>query len=180
MQKAQPRTLAITGWGVGVVLLALLLGIQVVNAYRLELRHNPVLGPFLSAVYSALGHRLSTPQVLDKWLVNSINVTSGPDTPRVLSITGTLENAAGFTQPWPLLRVELTDRYGDPLRARDFPAGAYLPADQASAWLGPGMATRFRIDVVDPGPEAVGFQVQPCFELADGYRCSSSSTGASD
>lgn len=176
---APRRPLAITGWGIGITLLALVLGLQVVNANRLALSHNPVLGSSLSALYTALGHPLSPSPALGKWLISNINVTSDPDTPGALSITGALQNSATFAQPWPLLRVELTDRYGDPLQARDFTAGEYLPVSQANTWLGPGMATRFRIDVVDPGPEAVGFQVQSCLDLTGIHQCSSHA-GASD
>ncbi|MGH8307145.1 MAG: DUF3426 domain-containing protein, partial [Gammaproteobacteria bacterium] len=97
-----------------------------------------------------------------------------PDTPGALSITGALQNSASFAQSWPLLRVELTDRYGDPLRARDFTASAYLPANQAATWLGADMATHFRIDVVDPGPDAVGFQIQACLDVNGSRECGNS------
>ncbi|MGB9429664.1 MAG: zinc-ribbon and DUF3426 domain-containing protein [Gammaproteobacteria bacterium] len=170
--KMPRRPLAINAWGVGALLLALLLGAQVVNAHRVELSHNPILGPPLSGLYAILGHSLAPPPSLSTWQVSNINVTSDPDTPGALSITGDLQNNAGFAQTWPLLRVELTDRYGDPLRARDFTAGDYLPTNRTVSWLGSGMATRFRIDVVDPGPEAVGFQVQPCLDVTGGRQCS--------
>ncbi len=170
------KPLHINGWGAGVVLLALLLGIQVVNAHRLALSHTPLLGKPLSALYSALGHPITPPPAPGAWLVSNINVTSDPESPGALSITGTLANSAGFAQPWPILRIELTDRYGNALRARDFTAGMYLPVNQAASWLNPGMAVRFRINVVDPGPEAVGFQVQPCFDLAGSRECSSTAT----
>jgi len=170
------KPLHINGWGAGVVLLALLLGIQVVNAHRLALSHTPVMGKPLSALYSALGHPVTPPSAPGKWLVSNINVTSDPESPGALSITGTLANSAGFAQPWPILRIELTDRYGDALRARDFTAGMYLPVNQAASWLNPGMAVRFRINVMDPGPEAVGFQVQPCFDLAGSRECSRTTT----
>ncbi|HVC37384.1 MAG TPA: zinc-ribbon and DUF3426 domain-containing protein [Gammaproteobacteria bacterium] len=170
----QPRTINV--WGVGVAFMALLLGIQFVNAQRLVLSQYPGIGPPLSALYSALGSPVAAPPRPSAWLVSNINVTSDPDTPGALSITGTLANSASLAQPWPILRIELMDRYGDPLRARDFIAKIYLPVNQAAAWLNPGMAARFRIDVVDPGPEAVGFQVQPCFDLASSRECSSDMT----
>ncbi|MGH8283780.1 MAG: DUF3426 domain-containing protein [Gammaproteobacteria bacterium] len=172
--KKKPEPMAINGWGIGVVLLALLLGIQVVNANRLALSNSPVLGAPLAAIYSVLGHPLKAYPVSGSWRVSNINVTSDPDTPGALSITGALQNSAGYAQSWPLLRVELTDRYGDPLRARDFTAGEYLPVNQAATWLGPGLATHFRIDVVDPGPDAVGFQVQACFDLNGSRQCGNS------
>jgi predicted Zn finger-like uncharacterized protein len=166
----QPRTLNL--WAVGIALLTMLLGIQLVSAYRLPLSRSPLIGKPLSSLYSALGHPLTATPVPGSWLVSNINVTSNPETPGTLSITGTLANGANFPQPWPVLRVELTDRYGDALRARDFTTQNYLPSGQSADLLNPGGAARFRIDVVDPGPEAVGFQVQPCLDLDGSRECS--------
>ena len=167
--RHSPRATA--GWAAGIGLLILLLAVQLLNANRAALSRNLVVGPSLAAVYAALGRPLTQPRALGQWLISNPNVTSDPDTPGALSITGTLTNNAGFAQPWPLLRVELTDRYGDLLRARDFNASEYLPTGQADVWLAAGAATRFRIDVVDPGPDAVGFQVQPCFDFGHTRSC---------
>ena len=171
------RRFAVSRWGVGVALLMVLLGIQLVNANRQTLSDTALIGPALNAVYSVFGHPLQPSPQLSSWLVSNINVTSDPDTPGALSITGILQNNAHFAQAWPLLRVELTDRYGDPLRARDFTASEYLPPSQPATWLDSGMATHFRIDVVDPGPDAVGFQVQACLDLHNLRQCGSNAVG---
>ncbi|MGH8292717.1 MAG: DUF3426 domain-containing protein [Gammaproteobacteria bacterium] len=165
------RRAVISGWGVGAVVLLVLLAIQLTNANRLALSETAVIGPSLGAVYAALGHPLQAAPQPDSWVISSINVTSDPETPGALSITGSLQNHADFAQAWPLLRVELTDRYGDALRARDFTASEYLPANRPAIWLGSGMATHFRIDVVDPGPNAVGFQVQACLNMDNQRQC---------
>lgn len=171
---APRRRFAISGWGVGAVMLLVLLAIQLINANRLALSATAVIGPPLGAVYAAMGHPLQAVPQPSSWIISSINVTSDPDTPGALAITGNLQNHADFAQSWPLLRVELTDRYGDALRARDFTASEYLPANQPATWLGSGMATHFRIDVVDPGPDAVGFQVQACLNMENQRQCGSS------
>lgn len=158
-------------WTIGTVLLAILLGGQWINANRQALSSNLVIGSSLSALYALLGHPLAAPQALDAWQISNTNVTSDPNTPGALSITGNLANTADFSQGWPLLRVELTNRYGDALRARDFEPAQYLPSGQASTTPSPGMATHFRIDIVDPGPDAVGFQVAACLDLASGRVC---------
>lgn len=163
-------------WGIGAAIMGLLLIVQVVNAQRLVLSQAPVIGPPLATLYSALGYPLTPPPAPDAWLVSNINVTSDPNAPGALSITGTLANSAGFVQAWPILRIELLDRYGDALRARDFTNSSYLPVNHTVNLLSPGAATRFRIDVVDPGPEAVGFQVQPCFDSNGNRICSSITT----
>lgn len=175
---APRRRAAISGWGVGAVVLLVLLAMQLINANRLALSATAVIGPSLGAVYAALGHPLQTAAQPSSWVISNINVTSDPETPGALSITGSLLNHADFAQAWPLLRVELTDRYGDALRARDFTASEYLPANRPATWLGSGMATHFRIDVVDPGPDAVGFQVQACLNVDDQRQCGSTAGGS--
>lgn len=160
-------------WGIASVMLTVLLAAQLVNANRQVLSRNLVIGSSLSALYSLLGHPLAAPQALDAWQISNTNVTSDPDAPGALSITGSLANTANFSQAWPLLRVELTDRYGDMARVRDFQPAQYLPADQVATLPAPGSATHFRIDVVDPGPDAVGFQVTACLDLASGRVCAS-------
>lgn len=174
-RTARPRRhITLSGWALGVALLIVLLVIQLLNANRQALSATAVIGPSLAAVYSALGHPLQASPQLNTWQISNINVTSDPETPGALSITGSLQNNAGFAQAWPLLRVELTDRYGDPLRARDFTSSEYLPPSQPATWLDSGMATHFRIDVVDPGPDAVGFQVQACLDVHNQRQCGSS------
>lgn len=163
-----------TLWWAGILLMLLLLGLQLVNANRVALAQNPVLGPSLTALYSALGRPVPPARSVSAWDVNGLNVTSDPQVPGVLSITGALQNQADFTQPWPYLRVELTDRFGQALRSRDFKPGDYLPGPQANTLLAAGQATRFRIDIADPGADAVGFTLAPCFDLPTGRVCSAS------
>lgn len=171
--EARPRRPWVSAlWWSGIVLMLVLLGLQIVNANRATLAQNPVLGPSLMALYSALGRPVPPPRSISAWDVNGLNVTSDPQVPGVLSITGALQNQAEFTQPWPYLRVELTDRFGQPLRSRDFKPGDYLPGPQANTLLAAGQAARFRIDIADPGADAVGFTLAPCFDLPAGRVCS--------
>lgn len=170
---ATQRRLKLGLWGLGAILLALVLLAQVINANRLSLSRAVIIGPAISGLYAALGHPLAAPPAApNSWQISNTNVTSDPEMPGALSITGTLENRASFAQSWPVLRVDLTDRDGNPLQARDFSAGNYLPASRAATWLGPGMAVQFRIDVVDPGANAVGFTVLPCIDTRGTRDCS--------
>ncbi|MGH8280016.1 MAG: zinc-ribbon and DUF3426 domain-containing protein [Gammaproteobacteria bacterium] len=165
-------------WGIGALILAVLLAAQVINAQRAALARTAVVGPMVSAVYTAFGHPLGAAPAADNiWQISDTNVTSDPDTPGALAITGRLQNNAVFAETWPTLRVELTDRDGNPVRASDFTAGEYLPANRAATWLGPGMAAEFRIDVVDPGADAVGFTIRPCSALHGARACNGTANG---
>ena len=160
----------------GILVLLLLLGVQLVDMDRTALSQNPVIGPSLQALYASLGRPISKPLAASDWEVGALNVTTDPDSSGALSITGTLANQAGFVQPWPSLRVVLTDRFGEPLRARDFKPADYLPAGQSASLIAPGLTARFRLDVVDPGPDAVGFSLTPCLDAPTGRICAAPNT----
>ncbi|HEY1772915.1 MAG TPA: DUF3426 domain-containing protein [Gammaproteobacteria bacterium] len=174
---APPQRPRVSGaWWLGVVILVLVLGVQLVNMERATLSQNPVIGPSLQALYTALGWPLSRASSVSEWNVGALNVTTDPDNAGALSITGSLTNGARGVQPWPLLRVVLTDRFGAALRSRDFKPAEYLSPGQSTAALTPGLAARFRLDVVDPGADAVGFSLSPCLDVPAGRVCSSSTT----
>ena len=166
------RPLVTAGGWLSVALLALLLCIQLVDLDRASLSQNPVIGPSLQALYASLGHPLTNSLSVSDWNVGTLNVTTDPDSTGALSITGSLTNDAGFVQPWPLLRVVLTDRFGATLRSRDFKPADYLPGGQGGTVLAPGLAAGFRLDIVDPGADAVGFSLTPCLDEPAGRVCS--------
>jgi hypothetical protein len=174
------RPLVSAAWWLGVVILALALGAQLVNMNRMTLSQNPVIGPSLQALYLALGRPLSRSVAVSEWNVGALNVTTDPDSSGALSITGSLTNGSGLAQPWPYLRVVLTDRFGTALRSRDFKPAQYLPTGQSATVLAPGLAARFRLDVVDPGADAVGFSLTPCLDLAPGRVCAAGNAGDSE
>jgi predicted Zn finger-like uncharacterized protein len=173
----QPRRPLRSGlaW-LGVVALMLLLSAQLVDIYRQTLSQNPVIGPSLQALYARLGRPLTGSGTASTWGVDALNVTTDPDSAGALSITGSLTNGAGLVQPWPMLRVVLTDRFGEALRSRDFKPAEYLPAGQQGVSLAPGLSARFRLDIADPGAEAVGFSLTPCLDVPGGRACAQPNT----
>ena len=166
-----PHPLRRAAWVLGTLMMTLLLLAQLVDANRLALSHNLVLGSSLRALYAALGRPIPAAGVVSAWNVTALNVTSDPQAPGALSITGNLENHADYSQAWPDLRVVLSDQNGEPLRSRDFKPAEYLPANQANVQLPGGQAARFRMDIVDPGPDAVGFSLTPCLDQPAGRVC---------
>ena len=170
-QPRPSRPWVSAGWWLGIAVLALLLLTQFIDMDRAALSQNAVIGPSLQAVYAALGHPLNKPVSVSDWNVGALNVTTDPDSNGALSITGSLVNQAGFVQPWPELRVVLTDRFGEALRSRDFKPADYLPVGLANALMAPGLAARFRLDIVDPGADAVGFSLTPCLDVPAGRIC---------
>lgn len=160
------------GW-LAISVLALSLLAQLADVYRQPLSENAVIGPSLQALYARLGNAPGAAASPSDWGVGALNVTTDPDSAGALSITGALTNSAARVQPWPLLRVVLTDRFGTALRSRDFKPADYLPAGQEGTVLASGLSAHFRLDIVDPGAEAVGFSLTPCLDMSAGRICAS-------
>jgi hypothetical protein len=69
----------------------------------------------------------------------------------------------------PLLRLTLQDRYGKRIASRDLKPVEYLGAHAgARAFLAAGQRVDAEVAVVDPGSNAVGFEVDACLPNGNG------------
>ena len=156
-------------WRLGSAALVLVLVAQVVNHYRHDLAANEHFYAPLTALYSALGVPL-----VPRWNVKAYDVrqlgasAEGPDS-RQLTVRASIRNTARQAQPLPLLRVTLQDRFGNRIAARDVPPGAYLPhAPRGSPFLSAGQRIDAEMAFVDPGSNAVGFEIDACLPAPGG------------
>jgi hypothetical protein len=97
----------------------------------------------------------------------------GADATGHLTVRANLTNRAAFAQPHPILRLELDDRFGDSVAVRDFAPAEYLKnPSEAARLLGPGASAEAELVIVDPGKDAVGYQLDVCLrESATILRC---------
>ncbi len=114
-------------WGVGALVLALLLAVQLAHHNRLQLARGATVGPALREVYSSLGMPLPpnwnlAAFELRQWGANE----SAPSSAGAMTVRASLKNGAAFAQPMPLLRLELEDRFGGTVARRDFQPAEYL------------------------------------------------------
>ncbi len=71
-----------------------------------------------------------------------------------------------------MLRVTLHDRFGNAVGSRDIGARDYLPGAAPDHRLLPaGQRIDAEIGLVDPGNDAVGYEIDLCREDRDGVRC---------
>jgi hypothetical protein len=97
---------------------------------------------------------------------------SDPRRPGRLRLRASLLNRASFAQPYPVLRVTLHDRFGNAVGSRDIGARDYLPGAAPDHRLLPaGQRIDAEIGLVDPGNDAVGYEIDLCREDRDGVRC---------
>ncbi|HTX24630.1 MAG TPA: zinc-ribbon and DUF3426 domain-containing protein [Steroidobacteraceae bacterium] len=153
----------------GVALLAVLLAAQIVDHYRSDLVEVGWLRAPLTAVYAALGMTLTPRWDVTAYEVRQLGAVAGPDKPGALTVRASVKNLAPQPQPLPLLRVTMQDRFGNRVAARDVPPRAYLPKGSAErAYLAAGQRVDADIELVDPGPNAVGFEIDACLADAAG------------
>jgi len=158
-----------------VLLLALLL--QVVHHHRDALVRHPKLGPSVTRLYHSLGLTLQPQWELQAYELQQWGVLSDPAAPDTLRVRASVTNRAVFAQPYPLIKLALQDRWGAPVGVRAFEPNEYLPADAAGRLLAPKQRANAEIVIVDPGADAVGFQLHACLQYPQAMVCTDDMRG---
>lgn len=164
-------------WLLAAGVLVLALTVQAVHFWRQDLARNPVVGPWLMRAYGALGLPLAPPADLSAFEVRQLGAASDALQAGRIKLRASIVNRADFAQPLPLLRLSLQDRFGSTIGTRDLEPAEYLPGGvtPASGLLGPDQRADAQVVFVDPGRDAVGFELDVCLREAGTVRCSTSS-----
>ena len=158
-------------WMLGIVVLALVLAAQVVHTQRDQLIHRPDIGPTLAQLYALVGFPFAVPTDLSAYELRQWGATSDAMQPGRLRLRASIVNRAAYAQPYPLLRLALQDRFGATVGVRDIEPADYLPGASVAKLLDPGQRADAEIRIVDPGHDAVGFEMDVCLPSAEGVRC---------
>lgn len=167
LNARRPR--APIAWQIGAGALTIALALQIVNHYRDALAaHSALSGP-LSAVYSALGVKIAPQWNIHAYEVRQLGASVAGATAGEIVVRASVKNSGARAQPLPLLRVTLQDRFGNRIAARDVPPGDYLLSPVApGALLAAGSRVDATMTFVDPGPQAVGFEIDACLRQSNG------------
>jgi predicted Zn finger-like uncharacterized protein len=150
------------GLAAGASALALLLGVQAVHYWRDALADVPIVGPPLATLYARLGLVLEPRWDLGSYDVKQWGAASEAEA-GALRLRASVVNQAHRSQPYPLLRVTLEDRFGAKVARREFTPAEYLPGRTAPRQLlAPGARADADLKLADPGREAVGFELDVC------------------
>lgn len=157
-------------WAViGVLLVCLFAWI---HQTRGMLARNALLRPALSGFYAAIGIDLQPTWDISGFAI--LSSTASEERGGRLVVTATYTNIAEFPQPYPMLRVILEDRWGEPLDVRYFEPAEYLTGFVAGRPMGVGESATGEATIPSTGPSAVGFSVDVCLAPAEGdIRCAS-------
>jgi hypothetical protein len=154
-------------WGAGAVVLVLALLGQIVNHHRDEIAANARFGRPLIALYSNLGVRLMPHWDVKAYDVRQLGASVEPGGAGLITVRASVKNGAPQPQPLPLLRVTLQDRFGNRIAARDVGPRFYLSRN-APAFLSAGERIDAEMGFVDPGANAVGFEIDACLPTSGG------------
>jgi len=156
-------------WRAGAAVALLVLLAQIVNHYRDQLAATARWHRPLTELYTSLGVPLVPRWDLRAYEVRQLGASVEPTSSGVITVRASIKNAAPQPQPLPLLRVTLQDRFGNRIAARDVAPPSYLPhAPPASALLSAGERIDAEMGFVDPGANAVGFEIDACLPTSGG------------
>lgn len=84
---------------------------------------------------------------------------SHPRVANALLVTATLVNTASFSQPYPMLQLNLSDFSGRTVAMRRFQPAEYVgKAAEINGGMRPGQPIEVSLELADPGKTAVGFE----------------------
>src|SRR3984893_5416517 len=168
-RQEEPTSFFAGTWAAGSVLLLLVLTIQVVHHYRHDLAANATLNGPLTSIYAVLGIPLVPRWDLGAYEVRQLGASTAADAPGQITVRASVKNSAHQAQPLPLLRVTLQDRFGNRIASRDVSPQSYLPrAIPRSSLLSAGQRIDAEMTFVDPGSNAVGFEIDACLPAPGG------------
>ena len=168
----KPRQIANPRWVVGSAVLGVLLLAQLVHVNRQSLVRSPLFGPVVGGLYAALGSELSPAWDVSAYELRQWGAAADPDTSGTLRVRASLFNSADHAQPYPLLRLTLQDRFGSRVGSRDLEPQEYLHGEpDRNQLLGAGQRIDAEIAIVDPGKDAVGFELDVCLRGESGTKC---------
>lgn len=160
-------------WIVGSIALVVVLALQVVHHHRDDLVRHAKLGPTVTRLYHAVGLTLQPQWELKAYELQQWGVLTDAAIPDTLRVRASITNRAAFAQPYPLIKLALQDRWGAPVGMRAFEPSEYLPAaNGTNRLLAPKQRANAEIVIVDPGADAVGFQIHACLQYPQAMVCS--------
>jgi predicted Zn finger-like uncharacterized protein len=155
-------------WTVASALALLVLGAQAIHHFRSDIAGHATFGPWLTAAYGTLGAEIAPSWNVHQYEIIDWVATAEPNSRGLgsLKITARIQNRGPLRQPYPAVQVRLKDRFEAALGSRMFTPAEYLPRDTPHERLmSPGETARAEIEVVDPGPDAYGFELDVCIEV---------------
>lgn len=155
-------------WSVAALLALAALGVQLAHHFRADLVRNAVAGPYVKQAYELVGMDVVPHWNIRQYAILDWVATAEPNArgQGSLKITARIQNRGPDAQPYPSVHLRLKDRWESAVGSRIFGPAEYLgAAAQTRTLMTPGETVRAELEVVDPGPDAYGFELDVCIEI---------------
>jgi len=148
-------------WGVGSLLLAVLLLTQAAYLFRVELAARlPGLKPTLVAVCGKLHCNVPLPSNADLISIESSDLETDPAQAGIITLSITLRNHAPYVQGYPNIELTLTDTNDAPVGRRVFHPPEYLKeAEDEKIGLAGNRENTIRLAIDASGIKAAGYRL---------------------
>jgi hypothetical protein len=149
------------GWSLGIALLGLLLLLQAAYTERARLLKHERIGGYI-AVWCQRIPGCELPPARDPGRIQLVSrsVYTHPNIEGVLIVNAVVTNSATFNQPYPVLLISMSNIRGQVIAERYFTPAEYLAPDAAdSAGMEPGKSVPVTLAVMDPGQDAMAFEL---------------------
>jgi len=150
-------------WIAGLVGLGVFLMAQIINHYRDDLAVNPRWHRPLTAIYAAFGIALVPRWDLAAYEVHQLGASAPAQSSGELTVRASIKNDAATAAAVAALARDAARSLRPQARSRDVAPRAYLVgAPAADALLPAGERVDAQMAFVDPGRDAVGFEIDAC------------------
>ena len=147
-------------WLVGVLLLAAVGIAQAIYYQRYQLIENPRYQQQVINLCQVLPCAETSFSSTEQIRLLERNVFTHPVASNALMVTGSYVNQAPFAQKLPDLLISLFDVQGMLIANRLFTPLEYLLNDKNRGVLKPGLPVQFRLEIVDPGTDALTYEFE--------------------
>ncbi|WP_066959194.1 DUF3426 domain-containing protein [Microbulbifer sp. Q7] len=148
-------------WTLGVLLLMLALAAQTAYFRFDTLSKREPWRAIYAQACPLIGCKLPAQVDINAMHTSNLVVRSHPQIAGALAVEAVLLNRAPFDQPFPALQLRFTDLKNNPVASRRFTPQDYLKGEMSGRRLMPaGNPVHIALDIVDPGPEAVNYELR--------------------
>ncbi len=159
-RAGQPGKWVTAGWSLGAALLCLGLLLQMAYVERERLLKHERIGFYLADWCQRIPRCVLPPaRDLSRVQLVSRSVYSHPNIEGVLIVNAVITNSAAFSQPYPVLLISMSNIRGQVIAERYFTPVEYLIAESDSAGMEPGKSVPVTLAVMDPGQDAMAFEL---------------------
>ena len=147
-------------WGLGALLLSVLLGLQVMYVFRDRLAADPAWRPWVERLCRVTGCQVPFRKDTSRIRLLQRDVTLDPANRNILHVQAMFTNQAPFVQPYPVVQITLSDFNNRVVAIRRLKPEEYVPAEQIPQGMPPGKAVELSIDFIRPSRPVSTFEFE--------------------